>query len=113
MFQSFILILGLEPENGFRCALPCDLENATFTSIQLNNSELFPRNAEDNDWDFCQPYAYHKNNSFTKTCTSADFHHDFDFENLKCEKVLYNDFSMRSTIVTDFNLICNKQYMVI
>ena len=56
IFDSF---LGLQPESGFRRKLPCDPENATFSSIQnINDSYLFPYLEDDDKFDYCNPFKY-------------------------------------------------------
>ena len=65
--------IGIEPSNGFRCALPCDSTNATFSSINLNKSYLFPLD-EDENFDFCKPYAYIQNAQ--NSCSIEDFDHN-------------------------------------
>ena len=53
------LFLGLQPENGFRRALPCDPANATFSSIpNINDSYLFPYLEDDDKFDYCNPFEY-------------------------------------------------------
>ena len=67
--QGFCLSLdlvfaGLEPENGFRCALPCEANDTTFdsifTNLHLNESDLFltDEDGDDGDLNYCKPFVY-------------------------------------------------------
>ena len=110
----FNSILGLDPENGFRRTLSCDPVNATFSSISyINDSYLFPQMEDDEDkLDYCRPYKYIRNVK-GDPCSIADFDQtQFDDFNTLEGKILYDDFSMDNTLVTDLNLVCNKQFQV-
>ena len=110
--RYFVLLSGLEPANGFRCAQPCDLENATFDIPGLNNSFLFPMDSEDETkFDFCQPFQY-IGKSKSNGCAAEDFNQSNPIDFQSCDKILYADFAMDSTIVTDLDLVCDKQFQV-
>ena len=95
--------------------MPCDSTNATFSSINLNKSYLFPLD-EDENFDYCKPYAYIPN--VQNSCSIEDFDHEntMDVDNppefVDCNRIMYNEFDMDSTFVTNLDLICDKQYMV-
>ena len=96
----------MEPSNGFRCALPCDSENSTFDSI--DESELFKWDSEAESYDYCSPYKFTGN---ANEC-SFDVNSTTDFDPDSCQKILYADFPMYSTLVTDLNLVCDQQFKV-
>ena len=113
------ILTGLEPENGFRCALPCEADDTTFDSIflslHLNKSELFPQkeDGEDDELNYCKPFIYTQPN--TSNCSAEGFNKEnqtIDFQDLHCERVLYANFSMDNSLVTDLDLLCNKQFQV-
>ena len=96
--------------------LPCDPENATFSSINLNDSILFKYDTEEEEYDYCKVTKYigDSNNAQGLGCTKEDFDQTkfVDFDSQGCTKILYNDFPMDSTIVTDLDLVCDKQFQV-
>ena len=62
--------------------------------------------------DYCRPYKYIKNVE-GDPCSIDDFDQtQFDDFNTMEGKILYDDFSMDNTLVTDLNLVCNKQFQV-
>ena len=80
---------GLEPENGFRCALPCEnMENATFSqisSLNINESYLFPPDPDDEDkFDYCKPFKYNGPLDGSSSCLDVTFdqNNSIDF---KCD----------------------------
>ena len=89
--------------------MPCDSTNATFSSINLNKSYLFPLD-EDENFDYCKPYAYIPNDQ--NECSIGDFDQNHTMDVGNCSKIIYDEFDMDSTFVTSLDLICDKQYMV-
>ena len=62
--------------------------------------------------DYCRPYKYSRNVK-GDPCSIDDFDQtQFDDFNTMDGKILYDDFSMDKTLVTDLNLVCNKQFEV-
>lgn len=102
IFVTTYSFTGLEPSNGFRCALDFESENATFSDLNFNTSELFPSSSE-NGYDFCKPYKHQDDGKINKNAT-ADL--------ASCTRMLYEDFAMGTSLVTDLNLVCSEQYKV-
>ncbi len=101
---------GLEPSNGFRCALPCDADNATFESIHLDASILFSKD-DNGEFDYCKPHKYVGTGD--KICTPANFvNESMDFDVDSCQRILYADFPMDNSLVTDLGLVCDKEFLV-
>lgn len=102
IFVTTYSFTGLEPSNGFRCALDFESENATFRDLNANRSGMFPRKSESDEYDFCLPFQY-EDGMFNQNKTTQ-----FSF----CNNIIYEEFSMSSTLVTDLGLVCSEQYKV-
>ena len=67
---------------------------------------------DEDKFDYCRPYKYNKN-VVGASCSINDFDQtQFDDFNTMEGKILYDDFSMDKTLVTDLELVCNKQFQV-
>ena len=75
---------------------------------------------DENGIDHCKRYPIQKNRSISSRCRIDDFniHVTNKFEMISCNQqnegrgVVYGEFGMDSTAVTEFQLLCEDQYKV-
>ena len=115
-------IVGFKPEK-YRCEIPeCDGVNPEFKFYieqfvpESSNQSIFVHGAN-GEVNYCKTYpllsSSTKDHEFGK-CTLSHFNLSGDpIEcNAKISKVIFDEFPMDTTIVTDFNLFCNEEYKV-
>ena len=115
-------ITGFKPEK-YRCEIPeCDGENPKF---EFNNPKGIPEPSKQSIFvtdstgalNYCKRYplysSFAKNHNI-KGCALSYFNFTGNPVecNAKLSNVVYEDFSMNTSIVTDFNLFCNEDYKV-
>ena len=76
---------------------------------------LFGKDSEDKI-DFCSMYPLKNSHRSSMACTPDNFDLSASPNPNYCKdykKVTYNSFFMKSSVVTDFGLICDNEYMVL
>ena len=122
-YFSTTTIVGFKPEN-YRCEIPeCDGANPKF---KFYVEQFVPESSiqgifvqeSNGEVNYCKTYpllsSLATNHEFRK-CTLSHFNISADPIdcNAKITKVIYDEFPMDTTIVTDFNLFCNEEYKVV
>ena len=108
---------GLAP-NEYRCLIPECHENYETATVLDFGSGIFWK--DEHGTDYCTTYPLLKNRSSSSQCSIKDFNLSItNKENMvNCNPhssgqiVIYGDFGMNSTAVTEFGLICKDQYKV-
>ena len=116
------IFVGFKPEK-YRCEIPeCDGANAEFKFYieqfvpESTNHSIFVRDAR-GGVNYCKTYPILPSSAKDRevgNCTLSDFNLSADpIEcNARISKVIYDEFPMDTSIVTDFNLFCNEEYKV-
>ena len=102
----------MEP-GEFRCIIPQCNENPNNATVLDFNETIFAK--DDDEIDYCRRYPVFQNVS--GQCTEKDF--DFNSTDMVLcdphrdnQQIVYGEFGMDTTVVTEFNLICGDQYKV-
>ncbi len=112
LFLSLYMYSGLEPEE-FRCRIPiCDPESGgQYNSVAGN---IYPLD-EDGETDYCRYYPL-RDNATSEVCHIQQAF-DFTAKPVQCESeegnFIYDDFEMATSVATEWDLVCDRQFMVI
>lgn len=104
---------GLEPDK-FRCIIPeCDsgVSDPMFGDVPIG---IYPLD-DDDEKDYCKYYPPREN----ATQDTCNMYSSFDLTSraIECDtkqgNFIYDDFEMDFTVVTEFDLVCDDQFMVV
>merc|ERR1719228_1239236 len=105
---------GLQPTNGFRCAIPdsanqqCDGHNFSFSDFPV---EMFPKEGSEEEPNYCKIYRPVLDTNWPGNCS----HEAFTDEVMECgrdSEYAYEPFQFEETLVTKWDLVCDKRIMV-
>ena len=117
-FNKILIYIGLEPDT-FRCLIPeCheDLKNATVS--EYGNGIFWH---DDQGVDYCLRYPLLANMSVDAKCSKDSFNYNITNKTdmVECHpdvgstNIIYGEFGMKLTVVTEFDLVCKDEYKVL
>lgn len=120
---TYVTILGFKPEK-YRCEIP-ECDGGTNPEFKFYIEQFIPESSNQSifvheangEINYCKTYPLlpsSRNNNELGKCTLSNFNLSSDPVecDAKISKVIYDEFPMDTTIVTDFNLFCNEEYKV-
>ena len=111
MSEAYFCPPGFEPNEGFVCHMQMCGPNTDYKELISKN--LYGTNDENGKTDYCKMFPL-KNTSLTGVCEEQSFDTKSQPQ-VYCQnynQVTYAPFYMSSSIVTDFGLICDHEFMV-